>query len=78
MLQLNIESFTALSDMKKSHFCWSVELDFQCLAGPRNVSIYTLNMMFCACECLCMVYPLESGNGVNFVLVGGTACCNPT
>ena len=31
------------------------------------------------CECLFMVYLLESGsNGLNFVFVSGTACCNPT
>ena len=35
-------------------------MDFQHLAGPRNVSV-GLNLMFCACECLCMAYPLESG-----------------
>ena len=34
--------------------------------------------MFCAFECLCTAYPLESGEGLNFVLVGGTECCNPT
>ena len=33
---------------------------FQHLSGPRNVCV-DINMMFCACECLCMVNPLESG-----------------
>ena len=35
-------------------------MDFQHLAGPWNVSV-DLNMMICACECLCLVYLLESG-----------------
>ena len=33
-------------------------MDFQ--TGSRNVSV-DLNMTFCACECLCTAYPLESG-----------------
>ena len=33
---------------------------FHCLARPRNVSIQ-LNMMFCACDFLCTVYPFELG-----------------
>ena len=35
-------------------------MDFQRLAGPRNMSV-DLKLMFCACECLCTAYPLESG-----------------
>ena len=38
----------------------NAKMDFHHLARPRNVSV-DLNIMFCACECLCMVYPLESG-----------------
>ena len=34
-------------------------MDFQRLAGPRNVSLHLKYcMMFCACECLCTA---ESG-----------------
>ena len=48
MCQPYIESATAPSDdyyiddediERVSHFCQSVELDFQRLAGPRNVSV---------------------------------------
>ena len=57
MLQPYIESATALSDYDEeiariSHFCRSAEMDFQHLAGPRNVSV----MMFRACECVCVWY----------------------
>ena len=38
-------------------FCQAAEMDFHHLARPRNVSI---DLIFCACECLCSVYPLES------------------
>ena len=31
-------------------------MEFQCLAGPRNVSV-----VFCACECFCMTYLVELG-----------------
>ena len=45
----------------------SVEMDFQQLARARNMS--DIIMTFFACECLCTVYPIESGekNGLNFV-----------
>ena len=43
-----------------SRFCWSAEIYFQRLAGPRNVCVY-LNYDFYACECLCSIYPLEPG-----------------
>ena len=45
MCHPNIECATALSEynmMKKtriSGFCRSAEMDFHCLAGPRNVSV---------------------------------------
>ena len=68
MLHPYIENATALSDYNEeiatiSHFCQSAEMDFQHLTGPRKVSVdlkYDV-VFFCACECLCMVYPLESG-----------------
>ena len=57
-----IESATALSDYyndeeiaRISGFCWASEMDFQCLAGPTNVSV-DLKYDVCAFECLCMVY----------------------
>ena len=34
-------------------------MEFQRLAGLRNMRVDF--MMFCACECLCMAYALESG-----------------
>ena len=51
-------SLILLKNHKKiSRICKAVESHFQCLTGPINVSIDT----FCVCECLCMVYLLESG-----------------
>ena len=49
-----IEGATALSDEELQEFpffCRVAEMDFQRLAGPRNVSV-DLKYMFCACECL--------------------------
>ena len=50
-------------------FCRSAEMDFQRLAGPSNVRI-DLKYEFCACECLCSVYPLESGEVTRSVNIG--------
>ena len=43
-------------ESKNSRFCRSEEIDFQRLAGHRNVSVH-----FCACKCLFSVDPLEFG-----------------
>ena len=62
-----IESTTVLSDYDEEkniaricRFCRAAERHFQHLDGPINVSV-DLEMMFCACECLCMAYLFESG-----------------
>ena len=39
-------------------------MDFQLLAVPRNVSVD----LVCACECLYMVYPFESGEVMALIL----------
>ena len=52
-------------------------MDFLRLAGLRNVNVGLKYDVLC--ECLCMAYTLESGEvTTSFVLVGGTACANPT
>ena len=54
-------------------------MDFQRLAGPRNVCIDLKYDVLCSGV---FVYgiPIRVGrsNGLHFVLVGGTACCNHT
>ena len=54
-------------------------MDFQSLAGPRNVSVDLKYDVLCLWM---FVYGIPAwvgrSNGLNFVLVGGTACCNPT
>ena len=54
-------------------------MDFQRLAGPRNVSVDLKYDVPCL---LVFVYGIPASigrsNGLNFVLVGGTACANPT
>ena len=52
------------------------EIDFQCLAGPRNVSVDLKYDVLCYCNGLPAC--VGKSNGLNFVLVGGNACCNPT
>ena len=44
-----------------SRFCRAAKRHFQLLAGPINVSVDLKLMMFCACECLCTAYALDSG-----------------
>ena len=41
-----------------SRFNRAAEMDSKCLAGPRNVSV---DLKYVVCECLSIVYPLESG-----------------
>ena len=50
-----------IDDEEIALFCRSAEMDFHCLAGPRNLSVDLNYDVLCACECLCTVYPLESG-----------------
>ena len=54
-------------------------MDFQRLSGPRTVSVDLKYDVVCLWV---FVYGIPASvwksNGLNFVLVGGTACCNPT
>ena len=52
-------------------------MDFQCLAGPpRNTSV---DLKYDVLVNVCVRHTrLSWEKGLNFVLVGGTACCNPT
>ena len=54
-------------------------MDLQRLTGPRNVSVDLQYDFQCLCVFVCDI-PIKVGrsNGLNFVLVGRTACCNPT
>ena len=45
--------------MKKSQKKLHLSMDFNRLSEPRNVSV-DFQYVFCACKCLCRVYPLES------------------
>ena len=53
-------------------------MDFQRLDGPRNVSVTLKYDVPCLWE---FVYGIPAcvrrSNVLNFILVGGTACCNP-
>ena len=83
MLQLHIESATALSEYniddeeipRISRFCRLAEMNFLRLAGPRNVSVELKYDVLCL---LVLVYgiPALVGriNRLNFVLVDGTTC----
>ena len=83
MCQPYIESATALfyyiheEITTISVSCWSADVDLHCLAEPRNVSLDLKYDVLCL-KVFVRVYTYWRSNGLNFFLVGGTTCCNPT
>ena len=68
-----------IKDNNNSGFGRAVEMNFKRLVGNRNVIVDLKYDVLCLCK---LVYSITAcigrSNGLNFVFVGGTACCNPT